>query len=276
VEAAAEAVTGRPAPALAGLVTVYRGYRYTGFPPGRHVGLPGRHITFVLSLEDPLEVSWPRGAVSTTATIGGLHADPVTITHTGTQVGVHVDVLPTALPVLFGLPPGELTGTVVALADVVGATVGRELEERVRAARSWPARFAAIDRVLLRGRRSTLPPSREVLRAWDLLVHSQGAVPVTALAHEVGWSRRHLSERFGREVGLPPKVLARVVRFQAAVDLLKQDPARSLADLAAVAGYADQSHLNRDFRTLAGASPTQWLAAEDLPLVQDGVDQPGG
>lgn len=265
----AESVLGRPAAALADLVHGYHGYRYTGFPAGRHIGLPGRHVTFVLSLEDPLVVSWPRGAVAATATVGGLHAGPVTITHGGTQVGVHVDVLPAAVPTLFGVAPGDLTGDVVDLASVVGAARADELEERVRAARTWAQRFAAIDLVLLRGRRAAPAPSPEVARAWDLLVRSVGAVPVAAVAAEVGWSRRHLSERFGREVGFPPKALARVVRFQAAVDLLKRDPARSLADLAAVTGYADQPHLNRDFRAFAGLSPSGWLAAEDLPLVQD-------
>jgi AraC-like DNA-binding protein len=44
---------------------------------------------------------------------------------------------------------------------------------------------------------------------------------------------------------------------------------RSLAAIAAECGYADQAHMAREWRTLAGASPTQWLADERLPFVQD-------
>lgn len=271
----AESVVGRPAAALAGLVHGYHGYRYVGFAPGVHVGLPGRHVTLVLSLHDPIDVRGPDGAATSGAIIGGLHHVPVAITHDGTQIGVQVDVEPTALPILFGVPPPELTGEVQGLAVLLGDAVVRELEERAREAPGWPERFAAIDRVLLRCRRDAAPLSPEVVRAWDVLVRSGGAVPVTALADEVGWSRRHLSERFGREIGLPPKVLARVLRFRVAVDLLKADPARNLADVAALTGYADQPHLNRDFRHFAGLSPTAWMAAEELPIVQDDDEADG-
>lgn len=70
-------------------------------------------------------------------------------------------------------------------------------------------------------------------------------------------------------MSLTPKALGRVVRFQRAVDLLKASPTRSLAHLAALTGYADQPHLNREFRAMTGMSPTGWMAAEDLPFVQD-------
>ena len=68
--------------------------------------------------------------------------------------------------------------------------------------------------------------------------------------------------------GLPPKVLARVLRFERARRLLQRPDRPALADVAAVCGFYDQAHLNRDWRELAGCSPTTWLA-EELPSVQD-------
>lgn len=106
-------------------------------------------------------------------------------------------------------------------------------------------------------------PSAAVLGAWSALVASGGRASVGELARDLGWSRRHLTERFTREVGVAPKTYARVVRFDRARELIATAGGRSLARVALDAGYYDQAHLNRDFRELAGAPPTQ------LPFVQE-------
>jgi AraC-like DNA-binding protein len=91
---------------------------------------------------------------------------------------------------------------------------------------------------------------------------------VSELAAGTGWSERHLTSRFRAEIGLTPKAAARVIRFDRARRLLVRhltQPAASgyrLADLAADCGYYDQAHLAREFRTLAGCPPSQWLAEE--------------
>ena len=99
---------------------------------------------------------------------------------------------------------------------------------------------------------------------------SGGGIEVNALAREVGWSRRHLTQQFQRELGLSPKVVGRVVRFDRARRLLTRPARPGLAAVAATCGYFDQAHLTREFRELAGMSPTTWLA-EQLPSVQDEV-----
>ena len=114
-------------------------------------------------------------------------------------------------------------------------------------------------------------PRPEVAEAWRLLTSHRGA-PVAAVAREVGWSRRHLSQRFTAEYGIGPKQLGRIVRFEQAVACLKAPLRPSLATVAAECGYADQAHMARDWRDLAGRAPSEWLAAEVLPLIADGRD----
>ena len=99
-----------------------------------------------------------------------------------------------------------------------------------------------------------------------MLLRSAGSVPVSAIAHEVGWSERHLANRFRAEIGLAPKAAARVARFHRARHALQRELAdRGRADIAWIAagcGYADQSHLDRDFNAFAGLPPSRWLLEE--------------
>jgi transcriptional regulator GlxA family with amidase domain len=114
----------------------------------------------------------------------------------------------------------------------------------------------------------------EVVWAWRRLVRSGGMLDITGLAGEVGWSRRHLSERFRTELGVPPKVAARVMRFERARHMLGSAGHDGLARVAAVCGYYDQSHLTREWWDLAGCTPSTWLA-EELPSVQDAIGDDG-
>ena len=145
-----------------------------------------------------------------------------------------------------------------------------QVQDRLQSAPSWSQRFAVLDRLLaarLAGGpgsgRTAGRPRPEVVRAWQRIQAGAGDVRVRDLAAEVGCSPRHLGELFRREIGLAPKEAARVVRFDRARRRLqaRQRPG-ALAELAADCGYYDQSHLNRDFRSLAGAAPLEWLAAE--------------
>ena len=105
-------------------------------------------------------------------------------------------------------------------------------------------------------------------RAWQLIERSGGACRVDDVAREVALSPRQLRTLMRAEIGLSPKQLCRSFRFDTAVAHLSRGTG-SLADVAAAAGYADQSHLTREFRQMAGCSPTQWLV-EERRNIQDG------
>ena len=172
------------------------------------------------------------------------------------------------------MPASELAREVVEL-DTVWGRLADELLDRLDGAATWDERFAVLDHVLLRAfaGRAEVPPSGtprpEASEAWRRLLASAGQVDVTTLAGEVGWSRRHLTDQFTSEFGLGPKAMARVLRFERARWMIVRGAQPTLAAVAAECGYADQAHMTRDFQALAGASPTQWLANERLPFVQD-------
>ena len=167
---------------------------------------------------------------------------------------------------LLGVPADALASKVVGLGDLLGARA-RELEERLACARSWPERFAALDEVLAR-KLAPAPFAPEIAWAWRRLGAAHGQLPIGALATEIGWSRRHFGERFRAEIGLAPKTAARVLRFERAQSLFAVREPKGIGAVAAASGYADQSHLTREWVALSGSTPRAWLA-EELPFLQD-------
>jgi len=133
------------------------------------------------------------------------------------------------------------------------------LAERI--ARAAPdARVRAIDAWLSSRLARARPADARVRRAIDLLVVSRGTVRVAQIAAAVGVGDRHLERAFAERVGVGPKALARVLRLQALVARLDaQRGSVAWAELAADAGYADQAHLVREARDLAGVTPTELL-----------------
>jgi AraC-like DNA-binding protein len=161
---------------------------------------------------------------------------------------VEVTLTPLGAYRVFGVPLSELTNEVVDLADLA------------------PLRPDRLDEDLLRLADRGPDPAPEVAWVWRRLRETHGNVGITGLAAEVGWSRRHLVNRFHAQVGLPPKTVARVLRFE---ELLRRLPTATRGQAAAVAGacgYYDQAHMNRDFREFAGTTPGEYLAR--FPSVQ--------
>lgn len=261
-------MAGVPHPRLRPFVEEYSGYRIRGAAPGVHAGLPSKSLTFIVAFDDPVDVEG--GFVERDrywAMLAGLHVGPALIRHDGNQCGVQLSITPAGATALFGVPAGVLAHQVVHLDAVVPEA--DELVERLTEARSWHARWAVLDSVLL-ARLSpddAMPP--ELARAWLSLVRGHGAIGIGELAASVGWSRPHLSRRFTAAFGMSPKVMSRVVRFERAQQLLRLPTRPSLASVAAVCGYADQAHMTREFREFAGSPPTAWMADEMISFVQD-------
>ncbi|HEX6402618.1 MAG TPA: helix-turn-helix domain-containing protein [Pseudonocardiaceae bacterium] len=272
-----EMVAGKPRTRLSPLVTGYTGYRIEGARPGVHRGLPSRHLTFIVTLDGTVDLAtMPDPAqppASFTTLVGGLHAVPALISHDGHQHGIQLHLTPLGTRLLLGLPAGELANTVVELGTLVGPVAG-ELVDRLRSASTWTDRFLELDAVLTRIVRQRDGPAPELRWAWQRLTASHGRVAVATLAGEVGWSRRYLGARFQREFGLTPKVAGRVMRFEVAHRLLRAPHRPGLADVAVRAGFYDQAHLHREWRELAGCTPSRWLA-EEFPSVHDSQSDRG-
>lgn len=277
---AADVAVAQVHPALRPLVARIEGYHIEGAPPGVHIGMPSRFLTLILALDEPLAVSWPpttrgqRAPVIARAMISGLHAHPALIHHNGRQFGIQVGLTPTGARRLLGLPAAEIYEVSAHLDDVVGPAVRHLVDECAQRA-TWSARLDLLQRRLLElagTSEGVAGPRPEVAWAWRRLSRCAGASSIAQLAHEVGWSTRHLGARFRAEYGLSPKTAARLMRFERSHRLIQRQVAQGALSLAAVAaecGFADQSHLDRDWVQFAGRSPTTWMREDGIAFVQD-------
>lgn len=248
----------RPHDALRAYVHRYVGYRIEWGAPGIHRGLPSRRPEFLVRLDEPA------------AFIAGLRTGPALVPHDGRHNGIAIDLTVRGTRALFGVPAGALTGTVASLDDLVRGC-GRRLVERVAERATWEERFRILDETLLASLRPRSEPAPEVLRAWQALTGREPPA-IASLAREIGWSRRHLTEMFGREIGLPPRQFLRVLRFERSCRLVRSVPRMTMTEAALRAGYYDHAHMLHEWHRLAGCRPEQWLA-EELLSVQAEADR---
>ncbi|MER7589964.1 helix-turn-helix domain-containing protein [Micromonospora sp. NPDC127501] len=261
-------VLGVPDASLRPFVDRYVGYRERADVPLVRRESAGVFVVLILGWGAPLDVTDPRsaqrGVTAVDSFVAGTFDSWCTTRTVGVGEGVELLLAPLTARRLLGLPLSELTNRAVGVGQLPGRWLER-LRGRLAEAPGWSERFDLLDRVLAARLAASPPVDPRLDWAWRWLAASGGRGSVGVLADELGWSRRHLASRFRQEVGLPPKMAARLLRFQQAHAALTQAGGVGRGvDWAAVAagcGYYDQSHLIRDFHEFAGATPAALLAA---------------
>jgi AraC-like DNA-binding protein len=173
---------------------------------------------------------------------------------------VAVRFLPGAAGLFLGVPLHELTDLDVAVTEFHSLGEAERLSDRL-----WQddigdlARLGLIEQYLLSRLQYLAAPAglalvRTALAALD---RSGGALRIESLVAQLGISRQHLAAQFKSQVGLSPKLYARIQRFRRAAEALRQPRPGAVdwAQLALECGYFDQSHLIHDFQEFAGSAP---------------------
>ena len=190
--------------------------------------------------------------------LAGLHTTPSLVEGGDSWACIELRLTPLGARRLLGRPMHELTNRTLDLEDLLPRA--GDLSGRLREATSWSERFDLVDSFLVHRLADTAPAPPAIEWSWRRLRLTHGRAPIAALAEELGWIHRRLIARFREQFGLTPKALARVIRFDRAVDLLGRAAGDGLAAVAYTCGYFDQAHMNRDFRELAGTTPGALVA----------------
>jgi len=258
-----EMVHGQPHPQLRPYVTRYCGYDEQTTSFTRRIEAAGVEVPLILNLGPPLGVRLSSDSHSTDhdeGFIAGMHEGYAIVDSHGSQRGLEVGLTPVGAQRLLGLSMREVTSRVVPLGDALGVPTSK-LRERLLDAPDWPIRFMIIERFLIdRLARSPAPPAA---LEWALarMHETAGNLEIQALTDELGCSRRYLITKFNDHVGVPPKVFARILRFQRACSLAESG-SFGWSAIAQQSGYYDHAHLIRDFQQFA-AYPSQLLGQLD-------------
>lgn len=181
----------------------------------------------------------------------------------GTQI-VGLRFVPGAAGTVLGVPASAVRDARVPLRELWGDCAS-VLEERLHAARDAGAARLRLQ-AAVQERMQTLAPIDPVASAVTRALRPEGAgdiesiscMPsVAQLSAALGISERQLLRRCDAAFGYGPKMLARILRFQAFVDALRSSSQLGLAELAIALGYTDQAHLAHETADLAGQTPRQ-------------------
>jgi AraC-like DNA-binding protein len=218
--------------------------------------LPDGRPEIILHLGDPFDrVSADGGRARQAPVIfAGQLLAPLDLRATGRVSVVGIRLQPHGAASLLREPQHRLVGHTVAL-DVLSVPLTRALEN-ARACGQGTADVARVVQEVLAGCVDVSRFDRQVHAAVHHIGQRRGLVTVEGLAAHVGMTARHLERRFNDMVGVSPKRLARITRFQRALRLLErlESPQRG-THTATACGYADQAHFIRDFSEFAGCAP---------------------
>ena len=167
---------------------------------------------------------------------------------------------------LFSLPMHKLTDQDYEGHSVLGS-FSSHVRVRLGNAESFEERVRLVDEMLLR--QSLRSPSFDGISAASLrTIRSGGRVGMAALADSAGLGVRQFERKFIQQVGMRPKLFARIARFEAALETKACFASRSWTDVAYDFGYYDQMHMIHDFAEFTGETPTETLTQLETVFVE--------
>jgi AraC-like DNA-binding protein len=254
-----------PPPPLSRFVELFWYYEGSGPTTGKELILPTGTMQLIVRLGDAAMQVWDRNdrlqVDNRNGTmINGVHSQPFIIDTSDQDALIGVQFrLGGAFPFL-GMPSSELKNINTGLDDVWGQRA-EELRCRVCEAPTITERFAVMERWLQSMVSAPLVRHRSVKRGLRVLDDPTVAASVADIAADIGLSKRRFIEVFKQQVGLTPKLYARVRRFQSVITSLDDRADVVWPEVAVDCGYFDQAHFIRDFKQFCGLTPGKYLRA---------------
>ena len=250
-----ELVRSVPAPGLHRHVVEYEGYVERGATEGLlRQQVPTTLVPLILNFGSAWAAADEPGGRHELhdSFVAGLYERSTYVAASGPASCLQINLTPLGAHTLLGVPMSELANRIVSVEEV--ARTLAPLVDRLEDRDSWEKRFELLDDFLVRRLANARALADDVAWAWAALERTGGRAPIGWICERLGRSRRHLAARFRDEIGLPPKTVARIMRFDRAVARIGGG-GTTLAEVAFECGYFDQAHMNRDFRQFAGTSP---------------------
>jgi AraC-like DNA-binding protein len=257
----------RPAPILERYVQFYTQRELRLRDPLFVQSVPARAAPMLeFVFDDPLYIRYP-GSSMEVKSPGAVVVGMLTRPHgelrlQGTLTSFVIMFQPAGLSALFPVDLPELTDRDYDARSVVGKPIA-ELEQRLADCDSFASRVCAADAFLARRVPDHLNTDR-LSFAMDVILARNGRVRMPELAAYSGIGDRQFERMFCKRYGMRPKLYARIVRFQSALDSKARSSIKSWTDVAYEFGYYDQMHMIHDFEEFTGETPTETLRLVEL------------
>ena len=163
---------------------------------------------------------------------------------------------------LFHVSVEQIADTAIDACAVIGADAGR-LCQRLAAANTDGQRVRLIDEFLAT-RTATARPRHPIVDAAATILDAHGACRVSDVIRASGLSDRQFERSFREQMGISPKLFARAARLEFALSLKRVNPAHTWTQVSQEAGYFDQTHFVKDFKALAGETPSSFPLTERI------------
>jgi len=167
----------------------------------------------------------------------------------------------------------EITNCALPLSCVWNQSRAEEWEDRLSELRDWPERIAWLNLHLIREFLPAAAVPNVSVSAVHLMEQQKGIVAIERICNELSITRQQLARKFDEQVGVSPKMLARIIRFRYVLDNCRL---AHWGSLACDAGYYDQAHLIADFKEFTGLTPRQFVSNFPIQGMAISVNSAGG
>ena len=252
---------GKPSPAARRFVRFYaqRNHCLPAFTLVHPVTARAAHV-FDFEFGDPIGIgssdSTMIEAAPDCALIGVLTSQVHQLLIRGKIESFAVFLRPAALHLLFKLPVADLTDRHYEASGVIGSTV-LELKQRLGNTADFDERVHVADQFF---QSFQAPVFDTIEQAANEILRRHGGCRISELAHQAGWGIRQFERLFHQRIGASPKLYARIVRYESALETKAFSPQTSWTTVAHRLGYHDQMHMIHDFQQLSGETPSGILA----------------
>lgn len=187
----------------------------------------------------------------------------IELSPTGVSGMIGVRFYPHGASPFLDIPIHELSDQSPDLIAIFG-TAGRKLEDRILNSDNTENRIAILEEFLIKRLHASKLKSPDDLVRFSVqrILKSGGMVKMDQLSSDLNIGHRQFERRFISAVGMNPKLLARIIRFQNVFRLVEQGRINSLTALSYESGYYDQAHFIRDFKSFAGVNPKLYFSQD--------------
>lgn len=188
----------------------------------------------------------------------GVHTKPVFLDSSTRISTIGIALKEGAIPTLFNIPATEFHNQVIPLKDLPFSNISKIREMLHK--HSKPENKLRLLEAYLKARLFSGSFAQNPVADFAVkqIRDHKGNISISDILNKTGYSHRWFTKLFRENVGISPKLFARLIRFQYAINLLQANKTPHLAGIAFQGGYYDQSHLNHDFKEFSGISPMEY------------------